>query len=57
MVDALAIEMYAGIYIQNQLARLAGDHVIVMVDGKRKILFHGDQKRKRVCLVPYLFLP
>ncbi len=36
MVDALAIEMYAGIYIQNQLARLAKDHTIVMVDGKRK---------------------
>lgn len=36
MVDALAIEMYAGIYIQHQLAKLAQDHLVVMVDGKRR---------------------
>lgn len=46
MVDALAIEMYAGIYIQNQLARLAGDHVIVMVDGKRKFFSTVIKEKK-----------
>ena len=48
MVDALAIEMYAGIYILNQLARLSKDHTIVMVDGKRR--FFSDvikEKGKR----------
>jgi len=46
MVDALAIEMYAGIYIQNQLARLAKDHTIVMVDGKRKFFSQVLQEKK-----------
>ncbi|MCX5850377.1 MAG: radical SAM protein [Deltaproteobacteria bacterium] len=46
MVDALAIEMYAGIYIQNQLARLAKDHIIVMVDGKRKFFSQVIQEKK-----------
>lgn len=36
MVDTLAIEMYSAVYIQNQLARLARDHRVVMLDGKRK---------------------
>ena len=45
MVDALAIEMYAGIYIQNQLARLAKDHTIVMVDGKRKFFSQVIKKK------------
>lgn len=36
MIDALAIEMYAGIYIQHQLAKLAPDHLVIMVDGKRR---------------------
>lgn len=46
MVDALAIEMYAGIYIQNQLARLAKDHVIVMVDGKRRYISQVIKEKK-----------
>jgi Fe-S oxidoreductase len=46
MVDALAIEMYAGIYIQNQLARLAKDHIIVMVDGKRKFFSQVIKEKK-----------
>ena len=46
MVDALAIEMYAGIYIQNQLARLAKDHTIVMVDGKRKFFSQVIKEKK-----------
>ncbi len=46
MVDALAIEMYAGIYIQNQLARLAKDHIIVMVDGKRKYFSQIIKEKK-----------
>jgi radical SAM superfamily enzyme YgiQ (UPF0313 family) len=46
MVDALAIEMYAGIYIQNQLARLAPDHTIVMVDGKRRFFSQVIKKKK-----------
>jgi radical SAM superfamily enzyme YgiQ (UPF0313 family) len=46
MVDALAIEMYAGIYIQNQLARLAKDHIIVMVDGKRKFFSEVIKEKK-----------
>lgn len=36
MVDTLAIEMYSAVYIQNQLARLAPDHQIVFLDGKRR---------------------
>ncbi|MDY6904720.1 MAG: radical SAM protein [Thermodesulfobacteriota bacterium] len=36
MVDTLAIEMYSAIYIQNQLARLAPDHQVVFLDGKRR---------------------
>jgi radical SAM superfamily enzyme YgiQ (UPF0313 family) len=36
MIDTLAIEMCAAIYLQTQLARLSPDHIIVMVDGKRK---------------------
>ena len=46
MVDALAIEMYAGIYIQNQLARLAKDHTIVMVDGKRRLMSQVIKDKK-----------
>lgn len=46
MVDALAIEMYAGIYIQNQLARLAPDHTIVMVDGKRRFFSQVIKEKK-----------
>ena len=46
MVDALAIEMYAGIYIQNQLARLANDHIIVMVDAKRKFFSQVIKEKK-----------
>jgi radical SAM superfamily enzyme YgiQ (UPF0313 family) len=46
MVDALAIEMYAGIYIQNQLARLAKNHIIVMVDGKRKFFSQVIKEKK-----------
>jgi len=37
IVDTLAVEMYAAVYIQNQLARLARDYLIVMLDGKRKL--------------------
>ncbi len=48
MVDALAIEMYAGIYIQNQLARLAKDHTIVMVDGKRKFFSQVIKEKKNL---------
>lgn len=48
MVDALAIEMYAGIYIQNQLARLAKHHTIVMVDGKRKFFSQVIQEKKNL---------
>jgi len=48
MVDALAIEMYAGIYIQNQLARLAKDHTIVMVDGRRRFFSEVIKKKKRL---------
>ncbi|MBN1363850.1 MAG: B12-binding domain-containing radical SAM protein [Syntrophaceae bacterium] len=48
MVDALAIEMYAGIYIQNQLARLAKDHTIVMVDGKRKYFSQVIKEKKNL---------
>jgi len=47
MVDALAIEMYAGIYIQNQLARLAKDHSVVMVDGKRKNFSQVIKEKKK----------
>jgi hypothetical protein len=46
MVDALAIEMYAGIYIQHQLARLAQDHKIVMVDGKRRFISDVIKEKK-----------
>lgn len=46
MVDTLAIEMYAAVYIQNQLARLAKDHVIVMLDGKRKFISQVIQEKK-----------
>ena len=56
MVDALAIEMYAGVYIHNQLARLAKDHIIVMVDGKRKYISQIIQE-KNVCRKLFLFPP
>lgn len=46
MVDALAIEMYAGVYIHNQLARLAKDHLVVMVDGKRKYFSEVIKEKK-----------
>ena len=46
MVDALAIEMYAGVYIHNQLARLAKDHLIVMVDGKRRYISQVIKEKK-----------
>ena len=46
MVDALAIEMYAGVYIYNQLARLAKDHLIVMVDGKRRYISQVIKEKK-----------
>jgi len=36
MIDTLAIEMCAASYLQKQLAKLSPDHMIVMVDGKRK---------------------
>lgn len=54
MVDALAIEMYAGIYIQNQLARLAKDHIVAMVDGKRK--FFSDVIKEKKCLPRAVFI-
>ncbi|MBN1471108.1 MAG: B12-binding domain-containing radical SAM protein [Syntrophaceae bacterium] len=54
MIDALAIEMYAGIYIQNQLARLAKDHIIVMVDGKRKYFSQVIKEKK--CLPRAVFI-
>ncbi|KUG22091.1 fe-s oxidoreductase-like [hydrocarbon metagenome] len=54
MVDALAIEMYAGVYIHNQLARLAKDHIIVMVDGKRKYISQVIQEKK--CLPQAVFI-
>jgi hypothetical protein len=55
MVDALAIEMYAGIYILHQLARLAKDHNVVMVDGKRRS-FPTSSKKKENCQRPFYFL-
>ncbi|MFZ5563362.1 MAG: B12-binding domain-containing radical SAM protein [Thermodesulfobacteriota bacterium] len=47
MVDTLAIEMYSGVYIQNQLAKLAKDHLVIMLDGKRKRFSRviGEKKR------------
>lgn len=54
MVDALAIEMYAGIYILNQLARLSKDHTIVMVDGKRR--FFSDVIKKKGELPDAVFI-
>ena len=47
MVDTLAIEMYSGVYIQNQLAKLAKDHLVIMLDGKRRRFSQviGDKKR------------
>ena len=48
MVDALAIEMYAGLYIQNQLARLAKDHIVVMVDGKRRFFSQVIREKKNL---------
>jgi radical SAM superfamily enzyme YgiQ (UPF0313 family) len=48
MVDALAIEMYAGIYILHQLARLAKDHNVVMVDGKRRFFSDVIKEKKKL---------
>ncbi|MFP4040533.1 MAG: B12-binding domain-containing radical SAM protein [Desulfosudaceae bacterium] len=54
MVDTLAIEMYSAVYIQNQLARLASDHLIVMLDGKRKLfsqVFLNHQRLPRAVFI------
>jgi len=48
MIDMIAIEMYSAIYIQNQLARLAQDHIIVMLDGKRKLFSHVINEKKQL---------
>ncbi len=48
MVDTLAIEMYSAIYIQNQLARLAEDHLIVMLDGRRKHFSRVIKEKRRL---------
>ena len=48
MVDTLAIEMYSAVYIQNQLARLAKDHLIVMLDGKRKRFSSVIKEKQRL---------
>lgn len=47
MVDTLAIEMYSAVYIQNQLARLARDHLIIMLDGKRKRFSRVIKEKQR----------
>ncbi len=54
MVDTLAIEMYSAVYIQNQLARLAKDHMVVMLDGKRKLfstVIKEKQRRPRAVFI------
>ncbi|MEW6077629.1 MAG: radical SAM protein [Thermodesulfobacteriota bacterium] len=54
MVDTLAIEMYSAVYIQNQLARLAKDHLVVMLDGKRKLfsaVIKEKQRRPRAVFI------
>jgi len=56
MVDALAIEMYTGLYIQTQLAKLAKDYFIVMIDGRRK-KFSDVIREKRIYPPRFLFLP
>ncbi len=48
MIDTLAIEMYSAVYIQNQLARLARAHLIVMVDGKRRMFSDVIKDKKRM---------
>ena len=47
MVDTLAIEMYSAVYIQNQLARLAKDHLVIMLDGKRKRFSRVIKEKQR----------
>ena len=54
MVDTLAIEMCSAVYIQNQLARLVKDHLIVMLDGKRKYFSHVIKEKK--CLPRAVFI-
>ncbi|MDY6823852.1 MAG: radical SAM protein [Thermodesulfobacteriota bacterium] len=48
MVDTLAIEMYSAVYIQNQLARLAPDHQVVFVDGKRRLFSRVMQEKNQL---------
>jgi radical SAM superfamily enzyme YgiQ (UPF0313 family) len=54
MVDTLAIEMYSAVYIRNQLARLANDHLVLMLDGKRKlfsVVIKEKQRRPRAVFI------
>jgi len=46
MIDTVAVELYSAVYIQNQLARLAKDHLIVMLDGKRKLFSRVINEKK-----------
>jgi len=48
MVDTLAIEMYSAVYIQNQLARLAKEHKVIMLDGKRKLFSTVIKEKQRL---------
>jgi radical SAM superfamily enzyme YgiQ (UPF0313 family) len=48
MIDTVAVELYSAVYIQNQLARLAKDHLIVMLDGKRKLFSRVINEKKQL---------